>query len=156
MNESDRLDARLAFLERAARSFVAQLPGLHVDETGDDLQVVFDAMVHLLKEDLALLEAFGQSSLVLAEHLLGPASLGKVPGDFREAAQIPALLAKDRQEHARPKARAVFAHTPPFLLVPPLGGHAGKDRSGVLRLSVFFGVEERKVFAQRSRLPRNP
>ena len=60
MDERNRLNAGLAFLERFPARASLEPSKLHVDQARDDLQVVLDAVVDFLQQDFALLEAGGQ------------------------------------------------------------------------------------------------
>ena len=76
-----------------------------------------------------------------ALRLLGALALGHVPQHFRESAQLAVLSVHRREHRVREKARAVFAHAPPFVFE-----HAALARKLQLalrfpRLHVFRGEE---------------
>src|SRR5665213_103780 len=62
MDQSDRLHAGLTLAEDRARRWVGEVAGLQIQEAGDHLKVVLDAVVNLLEEHLLLSErrAHGQ------------------------------------------------------------------------------------------------
>ena len=56
MDKGHGFDAVAAFLEDVEGVGVLDVRGLQLEEAGDDLEVVFDAMVDFLEEDFLFLE----------------------------------------------------------------------------------------------------
>ena len=60
MDEGDGLDAPLTLLQRLAKPALLELAALHVEETGDQLQVVLHPVVDLADEHVPLRHPPGQ------------------------------------------------------------------------------------------------
>ena len=70
MHERHRLDALLAILEERAHLGILYHVSLQVEEAGDDLQVILDAMIHFCEQDLFLLQGGLEAGLAVAQLLL--------------------------------------------------------------------------------------
>src|ERR1700754_3476815 len=62
-----------------------------------------------------------QLGFALAQNFLDPLFFGQISRHYGEADQIFAFIEQRRNHRVRPKARAVLAHTPSFLLASSVG-----------------------------------
>ena len=56
VNERHRCDAVLAFAKEFQKGLVGDFEGLQVQQAGDDLQIVFDAVMNLFEKDFFLMQ----------------------------------------------------------------------------------------------------
>src|SRR5262249_5041424 len=142
VDQGDGLDAPPALLEAAAVVDVIDLADLQLDQAGDDLEVVLDAMVDLLEEHVAFLERRGElrgpippavlelgiQRAELGEEilalLLGKLALREIDVDAGRAERLAGVVAEDLPAPGDPADRAVGPYDPPL----GLADHVGLER----------------------------
>src|SRR6266850_3436927 len=67
MNQGHDLDAVAALAKVLERGRIFDAAGLEVEQTGDNLEVVFDAVMNLFEQDNLLIKSFGQGSFALGK-----------------------------------------------------------------------------------------
>ncbi len=101
VNQRNREHAITAFFERASRSLAVHFAELHVEQACDHLEIVLDAVVHFLEQDLLLFERRLERGLPLLVS-------SDVAGHLRSGSHNPFLVSHRRGRYRGLMSRPSF------------------------------------------------